>query len=88
MTSGALVPLESGTDKAFGIPEMDMPANSAYIRPEDTSIDEFIMVFGDFTAIKGVEDKQESTMFDLSGRRVNKANKGVYIIDGKKMLVK
>ena len=46
------------------------------------------MVFGDFTAIKGVEDKQESTMFDLSGRRVNKANKGVYIIDGKKMLVK
>ena len=88
LTSGALVPLESGTDKAFGIPEMDMPANSAYIRPEDTSIDEFIMVFGDFTAIKGVEDKQESTMFDLSGRRVNKANKGVYIIDGKKMLVK
>ncbi len=88
MTNGALVPLESGTDKAFGVPEMDMPANSAYIRPEDTSIDEFIMVFGDYTAIKGVEDKQESTMFDLSGRRVNKANKGVYIIDGKKMLVK
>lgn len=88
MTSGALVPLESGTDKAFGVPEEDMPANSAYIRPDDTSIDEFIMVFEDYDAIKSVADKQESTVFDLSGRRVNKTNKGVYIIDGKKMLVK
>ncbi len=31
---------------------------------------------------------QKQTIFDLSGRRVNKAAKGIYIVNGKKVLVK
>ncbi len=46
------------------------------------------------TAIQGVEADTEAanaagkSIYDLSGRRVSKAQKGVYIIDGKKVLVK
>ena len=46
--------------------------------------------FGGETAIKGVEaaDMQNATMYNLAGQRVNKAQKGIYIVNGKKVLVK
>ena len=47
---------------------------------------------GTITAINGVNGKVESVngegIYNLSGQRVNKAQKGIYIQDGKKVLVK
>ena len=45
-------------------------------------------VFGDEeTAIKSVEAENASeAIYDLSGRRVSKALKGLYIINGKKVV--
>ena len=64
-------------------------ANKAYLRLSDTSIEVFPIHVGDLTGIKTVDnDATEHEMYDLSGRRVNKTGKGVYIIDGKKMMVK
>jgi len=46
--------------------------------------------FGDETGITETTEKTEGSeaMFDLSGRRVSKAQKGLYIVNGKKVMVK
>lgn len=46
--------------------------------------------FGGETAIKGVEaaDMQNATIYNLAGQRVNKAQKGIYVVNGKKVAVK
>ena len=39
------------------------------------------------TAIDGLEtDANESAIFDIAGRKVSKADKGIYIVDGKKVV--
>ncbi len=44
---------------------------------------------GETTGIEGVETENDTqVIFDLSGRRVQKAQKGIYIVNGKKVLVK
>ena len=46
---------------------------------------------GTYTAINGVEAENVANaegIYNLSGQRVNKAQKGIYIKDGKKVLVK
>ncbi len=41
------------------------------------------------TGINGLNaDSQNATIFDLNGRRVNNAQKGIYIVNGKKIVVK
>lgn len=40
------------------------------------------------TSIQAIETKNDNTIYDLQGRRVNRAAKGLYIINGKKVLVK
>ena len=42
------------------------------------------------TRIEGVEEGQthKVDVYDLSGRRVQRATKGLYIVNGKKVLVK
>jgi hypothetical protein len=47
------------------------------------------LTFGDATGvecIQNVEAAIENEMFDLAGRRVTKAVKGIYIVNGKKVL--
>ena len=50
------------------------------------------MFFSDTeTAVKSVvaeEQKQERVVYDLSGRRVMNPQKGLYIVNGKKVLIK
>ncbi|MDY5768187.1 MAG: hypothetical protein SPK03_07425 [Alloprevotella sp.] len=48
------------------------------------------IVDGDVTRIEGVnaEDSHKVDVYDLSGRRVERATKGLYIINGKKVIVK
>ena len=48
------------------------------LTPEETGIDE----------LKGENGKVKTEIFDLSGRRVQKAQKGIYIQNGKKVMVK
>ena len=46
--------------------------------------------FGGTTAIESVVNgiNANAAIYDLSGRRVEKATKGIYIVNGKKMIVK
>ncbi|MBQ7683119.1 MAG: hypothetical protein IJT48_01415 [Bacteroidaceae bacterium] len=52
----------------------------------------FVIRFGDETGIQNVPSAASTVpgqeIFDLSGRRVEKATKGIYIINGKKVVVK
>lgn len=73
-----------------------VPANKAYL-PASAGISNGIKSFSfSFdedpieTAIKTLEAEQmaKSTIYDLQGRRVEKAQKGLYIINGKKVMVK
>lgn len=63
----------------------------AYIKPQSTNAKQFIKVVfdGEATGIKEItSDNNKAEIFDLSGRRVAKAQKGVYIINGKKVIKK
>ncbi len=48
----------------------------------------FYLDFGGADAIKSVEtdNMKDATIFNLAGQRVNKAQKGIYIVNGKKVL--
>ena len=43
---------------------------------------------GPETSIESVETEMETVIYDLSGRRVEKMEKGIYIVNGKKVVVK
>lgn len=63
----------------------------AYIKPQSTNAKQFIKVVfdGEATGIKEItSDNTKAEIFDLSGRRVARAQKGVYIINGKKVIKK
>jgi hypothetical protein len=47
-------------------------------------------VDGEATAIEGVnaDSNVEGEIFNLAGQRVNKAQKGIYVVNGKKVIVK
>ena len=67
-----------------------IPANKAYINLGGGSVQGLAFNFDgattDINNISATTDKQE--IYDLSGRRVMKANKGLYIINGKKCFIK
>ena len=70
--------------------EFTVGANTAYI-PALASTARFIgFNFGETTAIEGVaaEKANDGAVYNLQGQRVVKAQKGLYIINGKKVLVK
>lgn len=63
----------------------------AYIKPQSTNAKQFIKVVfdGEATGIKEItSENTKAEIFDLSGRRVAKAQKGVYIVNGKKVIKK
>ena len=67
-----------------------IPAYKAYIYLGSSNVQGLAFNFDgattDINNISATTDKQE--IYDLSGRRVMKANKGLYIINGKKVIVK
>ncbi|MDD6592944.1 MAG: hypothetical protein PUF09_01530 [Bacteroidales bacterium] len=67
-----------------------IPANKAYIYLGGGNVQGLAFNFDgattDINNISATTDKQE--IYDLSGRRVMKANKGLYIINGKKCFIK
>lgn len=46
------------------------------------------ITFDDVTAIKGMKTSGKEVIYTLSGQRVDKAGKGVYIVNGKKVIKK
>lgn len=67
-------------------------ATTAYLAVPQTSVQGANALFFDFgpeTGINEIQTEQaDKAIFDLSGRRVQKATKGFYIVGGKKVLVK
>lgn len=67
-----------------------IPANKAFIYLAGGGVQGLAFNFDgattDINSISATTDKQE--IYDLSGRRVMKANKGLYIINGKKCFIK
>lgn len=74
--------------------EFTVGANTAYIEAQPATTGEgarsFIAIDGEATAIEGIaaEKAQDGVIYNLQGQRVVKAQKGLYIINGKKVLVK
>ena len=65
-------------------------ANTAYIAGTTGGARSFIGFSGETTAIEGVAsaEQQSSVVYDLQGRRVMNAKKGLYIVNGKKVILK
>ena len=64
-------------------------AHTAYIAALPSGARNFIAIDGEATAIKTIESKQQSgEIYNLAGQRVKSAQKGLYIIDGKKVVIK
>ena len=82
---------EDNTKVGFYRPNGDeIPAYKAYIYLAGGNVQGLAFNFDgattDINSISATTDKQE--IYDLSGRRVMKANKGLYIINGKKCFIK
>ncbi len=69
--------------------EFTLTANTAYLSALPTPA-RFIALDGETTAIEGIaaEKTNNGEVYNLQGQRVVKAQKGLYIVNGKKVLVK
>lgn len=68
-----------------------IPANKCYyVRTGDSSVNSFSFNADDATAIEKVTDQNDTPtiIYDLQGRRVTTPTHGIYIINGKKVLVR
>ena len=67
-----------------------VPAGKAYLTiPAGSAVREFIAIDGEATAIKTIETaKADGAIYNLAGQQVKKAQKGIYVINGKKAIVK
>ena len=68
-----------------------IPAGKAYLRYADLSMArELTLTFGDATAIKAIDNSQLTidNYYNLKGQRVAAPQKGLYIQNGKKVIVK
>lgn len=64
-------------------------ANKAYLRietPNGGLYNVLRMRYGDETQIEGMDIERQHEIYDLLGRRVEKVKKGIYIVNGKKVV--
>ena len=92
VNGGFMLAYKKGEDvaKFWPITSLTVPTNRSYL-PEGTPTRGLENIFGgigeDVTGINGVTTGEyNGVIYDLQGRRVNKAQKGVYIIGGKKVV--
>ena len=65
--------------------EKTLGANKAYLKPQSEEVKGFALDLA--TAIKAVEAAQQNgSIYNIAGQRVNKAQKGIYIVNGKKII--
>ena len=74
----------TGTAVVSNINFADEVGTSIYRYPENSTVEIDIS-----TAINGIsaEQTKSGTIYNMAGQRVSKANKGVYVVDGKKVAV-
>lgn len=78
VNEGALHPF-SGTE---------IPAGKAYL-PMTSGARVLPLVFGEATGINAVQvNEGDNAIYDLSGRRVEKPSKGIFVVNGQKIVVK
>ena len=73
------------------VDDFEVPAYKCYLDASAGEAKALFLDLGDADAISDVRGKMEdgrNEIFNLAGQRVNKAQKGLYIINGKKVLVK
>ena len=72
--------------------EIKAPAYRAYLTVLDAGVKAFYFNFDDATAIAKIQDSgskiQDSEIYNLAGQKMSKLQKGVNIVNGKKVLVK
>ena len=71
--------------------DVTVPAGKAYLEVTGSGSPSFIGIGDDTTGIDEVSSKTEevrSDYFDLQGRRVAQPTKGLYIVNGKKVIIK
>lgn len=96
IAAGNYVLQTQGGVQAFYRLAEDATANQVYRAyltvPDAGDVKAFYFDFNDATAIAKIQDSgskiQDSEIYNLAGQRLNKAQKGVNIINGKKVLVK
>lgn len=60
----------------------------AYIKKQDSNVKALRVIFGDANGIEEVRQEAATQIYDLSGRRVAQPVKGMYIVNGKKVIIK
>lgn len=66
-----------------------LPAGKAYLPADASGAKAFAFDFGDATGINEIQKAEtEGAIYNLSGMRVSKTQKGVYIMNGRKVIVK
>lgn len=66
---------------------VNLPAGKAYLKIAGGSSREFIAINNEATAIKSVETvKANGAVYNLAGQQVKNAQKGIYIVNGKKVI--
>lgn len=66
-----------------------IPTNKAYLKVSSSVNSRLMCVFNDATAISEASTAAaDATVFDLQGRRVAQPTKGLYIVNGKKVIIK
>ena len=81
---------EIGKFYAIGAGGYVVPANKAYL-PAYAGVKSLVLSFDEATSIQSIENGQSSLngeIYNIAGQRVNKATKGLYIINGKKVVIK
>jgi hypothetical protein len=90
VTAGQAYGLSDGVFKK--LQAGDVPAGKAYLLASSiTSAPELNIDFGGTTAIseiKKMRNVENETFFDLQGRKVAQPTKGLYIVNGKKVIIK
>ena len=71
------------------VSEGEIAAGKAFLKVANGGVHSYSVAFGDETGIsETVSDVKSSAIYDLSGRRVVKPTRGLYIVNGKKIMVK
>ncbi len=84
LTSGGAAP---NTEEGETATHFRNHAFKAYLPAGGSEVRELVFNFGTETGINSVEDITEgAVIYDLSGRRVNAAGKGIFIINGRKVV--
>ncbi len=65
---------------------IELPVGKVYLEVADASVKAF-RIAGTATAVESVKAAQaDGRIFNLAGQRVNKAQKGIYVVNGKKVV--